>query len=179
MNDWRDKVWASETEVGVYSLDNQKLGVGNLVNIYDPESDDIPEIRMSDGSIVLGCDCWWIPVEVCRNEMSQLGVNEYTVRVRAKGYDGLTLDVHVLAKDPDDALVRACGVEPRYQDTDPYVLLVLVGEEESSVFCTYPNLDEATKHIDTIRDGRWMLVQRDFHDKGEGNVIKSWEDDPK
>lgn len=103
-------------------------------------------------------------------------LNDYAVNVTVKGYDGLMMEVNVIAKDPDDALSQACGIEPRYQDDDPYVLLVMIGEDDSSVFCTYPNLDEATKHIQTLRGGRWMLVQRDTEDEGEGTIIKTWED---
>lgn len=186
MSEWTDKPWAAGTQVEVFDLDNKKIGVGTLVKDYVPITDrdedydidaNMPEIRMEDGRVILGCDCWWIPVEVTEQVKTELGVKDYAVNVTVKGYDGLTMEVNVLAKDPDDALAQACAVEPRYQDEDPYILLVLVGEDDSSVFCTYPNLNEATKHIGTLRGGRWMLVQRDFEEKGEGTVIKSWEDD--
>jgi hypothetical protein len=54
---------------------------------------------------------------------------------------------------------------------------VFIGEDDSSVFCTYPNLNEAVKHIKTIRGGRWALVRRDMEDDGEGTIIRTWEDE--
>ena len=62
--DWKNKKLAVGTEVKVFDVDHKPLGVGTLLHEYDAESEDnlMPEIRMPDGRIILGCECWWIPV---------------------------------------------------------------------------------------------------------------------
>lgn len=103
-------------------------------------------------------------------------LNEYTVNVKVQGY-GLCLNMKIPAKDPDEALNLACGHEFRYQDEDPYVLLVDCDDYgDASALCTYETLEEAILHCGTITEGRWMLVQRDFGEDG-GTVIKSYDDE--
>lgn len=170
---WQDEFLPSGTEVDVFDTDNKKIGTGRLVSDYNPDAEDwaVPEILMEDGSTVLGCDCWWVPTSATKEVHDKYGIQEYTVNVGVKGYEDLSLNVTVLAKDPDDALTKACAQEQRYQDDDPYLLLVKVGEG-SSVFCTYPSLQDGLRHVKTVVGGRWYLVERDAKD--EGAVIKSW-----
>jgi hypothetical protein len=134
---------------------------------------EMPEIQMEDGTVIRGCDCFWLPVEVA--EDIKKNSKEYTINVKVKGYGGLAMNVKVLAKNPDDATHLACSQEQRYQDDDPYVLIVYVNDnDDTSVFCTYQTLDEGLDHIKTITAGRWVLAQRD--EEGEGAVLKTWED---
>lgn len=96
-------------------------------------------------------------------------IKEYKVNVRVQGYD-LSMDVKVPARDPDEAFELACGREFRYQDDDPYCLLVVNNEGESSVLCTYETLKEGTDHCEMITSGSWFLVKKD---RDGGIVIKS------
>ena len=98
----------------------------------------------------------------------------FKVNVHVQGYD-MNMNVKVFAKSEQEAIQLACSKEQRYQDDDPYLLLVEVGKA-SSVLCTYADLIEALEHVENITSGRWRLLQRDPDDKGEGVVIKSWED---
>ena len=41
-------------------VDKEGTIVGPVAD--DPEWDPVPEIRLDDGSTVLGCECWWAPV---------------------------------------------------------------------------------------------------------------------
>lgn len=52
------------TELLVYDIEMKFLGTGILIHdydSYDPHT-PMPEIKLSDGSFILGCECWWIPV---------------------------------------------------------------------------------------------------------------------
>ena len=97
-------------------------------------------------------------------------LQEYTINVAVQGYN-LSLDIKVQAKNNDDACSLACAKEFRYQDGDPYCLLVFVNDMESSVLCTYPTLQEALEHCETITEGNWCLVFKESD--GEGTIIKS------
>ena len=37
-----------------------------IMEMVDP--DEIPEIRLADGTIIQGSECWWTPVEEVENE---------------------------------------------------------------------------------------------------------------
>lgn len=103
-------------------------------------------------------------------------IDEYTINVRVEGYGGLSLDMKVPAKDPDEAFDLACSKEFRYQDDDLYVLMVVADDHELSALCTYETLEEATIHVGTITSGTWFLVQKDL-DGGDAVVLKSSSDD--
>lgn len=53
------------TEVFVWDINKVPLGEGVLLYDYDANDDDnpMPEIRMDDGTLILGCDCWWMAME--------------------------------------------------------------------------------------------------------------------
>jgi hypothetical protein len=181
--EWTEKFWTSGTEVEVFNNNNTPIGTGVLLSDYNPLNEDdqsAPEIQLEDGKVLSGTECFWIPSEVAkevRDKLAEKQIKDYAVNVDVEGYDGFKLEVNVFAENPDDAVSLACAVEPRYQDDDPFLLLVFIGEDDSSVFCTYPNLNEAVKHIKTIRGGRWALVRRDMEDDGEGTIIRTWEDE--
>lgn len=99
-------------------------------------------------------------------------IDEYTINVRVEGYGGLSMNVKVPAKDPDEAFSMACSKEFRYQDEDHYVLMVVADDGELSALCTYETLEEATLHVGTITSGTWALVKKDFDEDG-GTVIQS------
>ncbi len=109
-------------------------------------------------------------------ELKKPEIDEYTINVRVEGYGGLSMDMKVPAKDPDEAFSLACGREFRFSDDDPYVLMVVADDGGLSALCTYETLEEATLHVGTITAGTWMLVQRD-PEEGDAVVIKTSEDD--
>ncbi|RJQ25726.1 hypothetical protein C4577_05010 [Candidatus Parcubacteria bacterium] len=53
------------TEVEVFDIKMKFLGYGILLFDYDSEDEDtpMPEIKLENGEILLGCECWWIPSE--------------------------------------------------------------------------------------------------------------------
>lgn len=102
-------------------------------------------------------------------------VNEYTINIRVEGYGGLSMDVKIPAKNPDEAFDLACRKEFRYQSEDIYVLMVVADDGDLSALCTYETLEEAILHVGTITSGIWVLVQRDFEQSG-GVVIKTSDD---
>ena len=88
MIDWKKRQYPAGTPVRVFESDGKTLiGEGVLVKDFTSvlesnppdaplidledldavaeclEGFDIPEIKMDDGSVIQGCDCWWIPVE--------------------------------------------------------------------------------------------------------------------
>ena len=65
MLDWKKKKYPPGTEVEVMDIHQRPLGRGVMLYEYDCEDEDtpMPEIRLADGTFILGCDCWWIPVE--------------------------------------------------------------------------------------------------------------------
>ncbi len=109
-------------------------------------------------------------------EMKPADIDEYIINVRVQGYGDLSMDMKVPAKDPDEAFDLACGKEFRFQDDDPYVLMVVADDEELSALCTYETLEEATLHVGTITAGVWLLVKRESGEEG-GTVIKTSEDE--
>jgi len=114
---------------------------------------------------------------MAEEELKKPDIDEYTISVRVEGYGGLSMDMRIPAKDPDEAFSLACSREFRYSDEDPYVLMVVADDKELSALCTYETLEEATLHVGTITSGTWMLVQRDSEEEGESIVLKTSEDE--
>jgi hypothetical protein len=147
---------------------------------------DIPEIEMEDGTVILGCDCFWMPVEETDKIKKEKSLADYVVNVRAEGYHGFTMNVRVTARNPDEATALACSKEPRFNEDDPYCLVVHLNENDEdtddadvSVFCTYPTLAVALSHVKTITSGRWMLIEKDYKADSEGIVLRAWDDEEK
>ena len=91
MTDWKKKDYPAGTPVNVQDIHGKSLGVGILLTDYHEEEYsedeglelpmepdalaealvgleiDMPKIQLADGGIILGCECWWIPVEECEN----------------------------------------------------------------------------------------------------------------
>ena len=69
-DDWVQRQFPAGTAVEVQGLDGTLLGVGQLVNPFDADDDsddwEIPQIKMLDGRIIEGSECWWIPVSETR-----------------------------------------------------------------------------------------------------------------
>jgi crotonobetainyl-CoA:carnitine CoA-transferase CaiB-like acyl-CoA transferase len=104
-------------------------------------------------------------------------LDEYTINVRVQGYNGLSMNVKVPAKDPDEAFDLACSKEFRYQDEDLYVLMALTDDENWSALCTYQTLKEAMEHVVTLTSGVWLLVQKDSDDEGASTIIRTSDDE--
>lgn len=64
MMDWRRKYYPKGTPVKVTSANHKLLGTGILLTDYRADSikNDMPKIRMPQGKIYYGYECWWIPV---------------------------------------------------------------------------------------------------------------------
>lgn len=175
---WADRNWEAGTEVEVFDLENKFINFGVLCNMYSPDfsfDDSVVNIQLKDGSVVNSSECHWLPSVVAhevREKLDKKELKDYAINVDVKNFGGLRLEVNVVAENPDDAVAKATEIDPHYDDNDPYCLLVLVGEE-FSIYCTYPNLNEASIHVKTIRRGIWVLVKRDKEDKSEGTIIMS------
>jgi hypothetical protein len=68
-HDWKKRRYESGSEVHVHDINQKYIGIGVLMCDYDIDDEDppMPEIKMPDGSMLLGCECWWIPVEEVKN----------------------------------------------------------------------------------------------------------------
>ena len=62
--DWKQPYWEPGTEVHVHDIHGNSLGIGELLTLYDADSDtnEMPRIKLADGRVIEGCECWWIPV---------------------------------------------------------------------------------------------------------------------
>lgn len=179
--EWHEKPWGAGTRVEVYDADMNPIDLGILQNDYHPggmsttcwevvEKNSLM-IELDNGGVVQACDYNWIPAEVAEAIRKGHGLQEYVVNVKLEGYD-LAMDVVVVARDNDEAVTLATSKEPRYHEEDPYMLLVLTGDDEPMVFCTYPTMADGLKHVKTITAGRWELVEKVGT---EGIVLKSSE----
>ncbi len=54
-----EKKLPAGTRLDVLDICGKPLGVGALILEYDEDAYDVPEIRLADGSIISGCECWW------------------------------------------------------------------------------------------------------------------------
>lgn len=179
MKDWHSKSWKKGTRVEVYDADMNKLGNGKLINDYiPPEEDvtwdeisdklnDVTKIEMDNGDIIEGWDCWWIPVEITK----QNKLNEYTINIAAKGFDNFSMEVKVYGTDLDEAVAKAC-LEPRYNKEDPYVLMA-ESEGELEIYCSFAKMNDALKYCETITSGKWVLVEK--IDNANGVILKQSE----
>jgi hypothetical protein len=65
MNDWLNPRCEPGSTVLVFlGSDPLPAGEGVLLTAYDATEDadnEMPRIQMPDGSVLLGCECWWIP----------------------------------------------------------------------------------------------------------------------
>jgi hypothetical protein len=63
--DWKEPSHSAGSDVKVSVIGEEEKGFqdGVLLNDYDANDEDqaIPEIRLADGQIVTGYECWWIP----------------------------------------------------------------------------------------------------------------------
>jgi hypothetical protein len=39
-----------------------------------PRANGIPRLRLEDGGVAWGCDCWWIPLDEANEVKSKLGI---------------------------------------------------------------------------------------------------------
>ena len=67
--DWVHKLWPPGTRVYVTDIHDKYLGEGRLLYPYggtDDERDQqpMPEIKLDDGGLIQGCECWWLPIMV-------------------------------------------------------------------------------------------------------------------
>lgn len=76
--DWKQRKYEAGSEVLVTDIHGNDLGKGVLLFDYDADSDDnaMPEIRLADGKIILGCECWWIPAGEVRGAVREQGSPE-------------------------------------------------------------------------------------------------------
>jgi hypothetical protein len=60
---WSDRLVPAGTKVVVMDVDMNVMGTGVLILDYDHQNKDnpMPQIRLEDGSIVYGYECWWLP----------------------------------------------------------------------------------------------------------------------
>jgi hypothetical protein len=74
------------TLVNVFGLRFESLGTGTLLTAYDFTDSDVnemPQIRMPDGRIIQGYQCWWIPVDEAGSCL--LPPKRQDVNIREKG----------------------------------------------------------------------------------------------
>ena len=66
MPDWKNKAYYKGTPLKVVLCDkNETICNGTLLTNYiiDSEENEHPRILLKDGTLVEGCECWWIPIE--------------------------------------------------------------------------------------------------------------------
>lgn len=68
MKTWSNQTWIAGTRVRVLEcFPNGKtkyLGFGLLVNDYYPNlNENLVSIRMPNGRLISGTECWWVPEE--------------------------------------------------------------------------------------------------------------------
>lgn len=61
--DWKKKSYLAGTTTLVYDVNHNYIGEGVLVHDFSSDGGTIPEIKMNCGKIILGSECWWIPME--------------------------------------------------------------------------------------------------------------------
>lgn len=72
MGDWKQKCYRPGTRVMVAVCTRKgrtrPFEPGILLSRYDSDSEDLqmPRIKIHSGRVVLGCECWWIPLAEIR-----------------------------------------------------------------------------------------------------------------
>jgi hypothetical protein len=96
MRDYRDN-WmrvglSAGTKLRVMLCGTEEITTGILLNIYHPKlmrndwdiGFNMPKIRLKDGRIVYGSQCWWLPLKLALKAEKELKAHELEKEVEAE-----------------------------------------------------------------------------------------------